>query len=403
MASAPEREPHDKHVRRRVFLAKSSIDEISEVAAQLSDNLVAHDGGTAVLQKRMTDCTQTLMRHMLSLKEVVTQLAEEHAEMLEATRRARSALLHQDEGDERLERTLALLASQVEGYKEKLEALQQKDETGQANQKRLAAELDASHSSNRELEEKVGVLRQRVKELETLSLSLESRLDASQRLLQEYGAEMAVSEASMHVTQVKRLQERVEFELELARAIAGEREAERERERVKEEDRAQEEERESKAMQQRRADGVRSMNSVCGTRLSGGSIPKQQWAEAGEQMPEEGMLLTHHNSACGTDPTHRMGHDSHQPSLQGTDGERGNQQKPGAEEQLAKKVALSEPSVAVAVVASQGSSIQGPKCVRTAEKMLSILSTLARMLLTSVICNQTAISRLPTVRRLVLT
>jgi len=222
-------------------LVASLRDEINSQDARRQDMAEAHE-------QRLQDCTQTLLRHLLSLQELVSYLAQAHSEMLEAASLARSALQENDEAGKRMEGALKVLA----------------DQTGK-DRLYLEAQLDEMEREARVLRQRVGelenearVFKQRIADLEATSLSLECRLDDAQRELREFGFTSTPREAPVHLDHVKRLQERVEFELEHARVLASEREAERgqarERERAREADHL----RERNAVNRKLAQSVKS-------------------------------------------------------------------------------------------------------------------------------------------------
>lgn len=230
-------------------LVASLRDEITLQYTRRQDLAEAH-------QQHLQDCTQTLVRHLLSLEDLLSHLAQAHSEMRQAAGLARSSLQENDEAGLRLEGSLKLLADQTGQDRQVLEAHLDEMEGKARVLRQRVGELEQSEARLQVMENEARILKQRIAELEATSSSLESRLDDARRELREFAS--TPREVPVH-EHVKRLQERVEFELEHARVMA--RESERERKQDREREQARQEE-ERKAMNRKLAQSVKSWGNA---------------------------------------------------------------------------------------------------------------------------------------------
>ena len=92
-------------------------------------------------EKHMKESLAALMRHMLSTRQVLTQLTQEHLDMVQFAQLTRSALLKRDEEEALIEESLAGLLDQVEGYQVEFQQLRLVNESATFSHRELKLEV----------------------------------------------------------------------------------------------------------------------------------------------------------------------------------------------------------------------------------------------------------------------
>lgn len=189
-------------------------------------------------EKKLQDSSNTIMRHMLSTKEVLAQLTQEYQDMLQFTQQARSALLDRDKEEAQMEEALGKLVEQVHKNKVELDELREVNQASSMSYRGLKAEIQrqaeelaihhefkaASNRAARELTREADMQRERVSELEGQLRRVQADAAAFRQQLSASSGQLLDREQEIiqarehHMAQMEQLQESVEREIMQAKA-----------------------------------------------------------------------------------------------------------------------------------------------------------------------------------------